>query len=98
MSKEKVEEAYFHRLLLLYYPWRIEEQLKTHNSYKVSFEIIQQQVIPKIQEFESFHEDVETLLDDFDPDDLSPEIWEEVMQPIEQEKEGAVQDAPSYAF
>lgn len=43
VSQEKDEEAYFHRLLLLYQPWRSEDQLKTHSTYKDSFEIVKEQ-------------------------------------------------------
>ena len=98
VSQEKDEEAYFHRLLLLYQPWRSEDQLKTHASYKESFEHVRDQLVPKIKLFEPFHDDVESVLENFDPDDLSPEFLEYLTAYIEQEKEEAVVDDPNYEF
>lgn len=98
VSQEKDEEAYFHRLLLLYQPWRSEDQLKTHSTYKDSFEIVKEQLVPKIKSFEPFHDDVESVLENFDPDDMAPEAWEDFMANIEQEKEGAVIEDPNYEF
>lgn len=98
ISQQNEEEAYCHKLLLLYQPWRSESQIKTHTSYKDSFEHIKNQLVPNIQLFEPFHEDVESALENFDPDDLSPELWECFMANIEQEKEGAVEEDPNYEF
>lgn len=56
VSQEKDEEAYFHRLLLQYQSWRSEDQLKTHSTYKDSFEIVKEQLVPKIKSFEPFQE------------------------------------------
>lgn len=41
---------------------------------------------------------VESVLENFDPDDMAPEAWEDFMANIEQEKEGAVIEDPNYEF
>lgn len=41
---------------------------------------------------------VESVLENFDLDDMAPEAWEDFMANIEQEKEGAVLEDPNYEF
>ena len=40
-----------------------------------------------MQKFEPFYEEVETVLQTFDPQDLQGEIWDEVVAQIEQDRQ-----------
>ena len=73
---ENDEKQYYYRFLLLYNPWRREEEVASHQSYKPTFEQLKQQSLPTITKY------------DLDPDDLGPETWNNVaaLQQKDQEK------------
>lgn len=100
ISREKDEEHYYHRLLLLYHPWRDEELLKKDDSYKLYFQDVKETVLSTITTYEPFVEEVENVLDNFDPDDLLPEIWDEVSSNIQQDTDDPhnVEHHPDYQF
>lgn len=76
VSKDKDPEQYYHRLLLLYVAWRDEDELKHEDgSYESKFMEVKDAIVSHVQEFEPFHEDVEDVLNDFDADDISGDIW-----------------------
>ncbi|KAK3086403.1 hypothetical protein FSP39_017935 [Pinctada imbricata] len=84
VSKERNEELYYHRLLLLYMPWRSESELKS-STYKDKFSEVKKDILGNINHYEPFYEEVEAALEDFDPDDASPEIWNEFAAGVQQE-------------
>ncbi|XP_062618879.1 uncharacterized protein LOC134280486 [Saccostrea cucullata] len=84
VSKERDEEMYYHRLLLLYMPWRSESQLKSL-SYKEKFLEVKSEILSNITLYEPFYEEVEAALEDYDPNEASPEIWNELASSVEQE-------------
>ena len=87
VSKHKDEEAYYHRLLILYMPWRNEKDIPLNSSYLQRFEQEKQDIMANIQIYEPFNDEVEEILENFDPNETTPEIWNEVSAQIEQEQE-----------
>ena len=87
VSKQKDEEAYYHRLLVLYMPWRKEEDIPLNSSYFQRFEQTKQEIMASIQTYEPYNDEVEEILENFDPNETTPEIWNEVSAQIEQEQE-----------
>ena len=89
ISKEKDEELHYHRLLLLYLPWRNESDLKASFSYKTKFEQVKETttILEKIKTYEPFNDEVENILENFDPDDAAPEMWNEMAAQYAQEQE-----------
>ena len=98
VSEQKDQEAYYHRLLILYQPWRDELELKD-DTYKAKFQKVKDSIISMITKFEPFYDDVNTVLDNFDIDDLEPEAWDKIASQIEQEKndEDNIQQDLQYA-
>ncbi len=78
ISKLKDEEAYYHRLLLLYHPWRNEEELTIKESYKTLFLELEQDLMATINTFEPYTSEVDNTIETFDPDELLPEVWEQI--------------------
>ena len=87
ISKEKDEEAYYHRLLILYMPWRTEEEIPLHTSYLQRFEQVKEDILDNIQTYEPYNDEVETTLENFDPNEVPTEIWNEISAQIEQEQD-----------
>ena len=87
VSKQKDEEAYYHRLLILYMPWRKEEDIPLNNSYLQRFEQVKQDIMASIQTYEPYNDEDEEILENFDPNETTPEIWNKVSAQIEQEQE-----------
>jgi DNA replication protein DnaC len=100
ISKQTDEEKYYHRLLLLYMPWKNEEDLIKAGSYKQTFETEKQHILPTLRNFEKYIEDVEHVIDTFDPDEVGPEAWDQVATSVEQDKDHQDNSipTPSYAF
>ncbi|XP_069125440.1 uncharacterized protein [Argopecten irradians] len=100
VSKEKDSEMYYHRLLLLYYHWRSEDELKLNNSYQLKFKQEMSELVPIIKQFEPFYEEVENVLETFDPNDCEPEMWNQVASEVEHDlhhDENQIPD-PTYEF
>ncbi len=97
VSKLKDEEAYYHRLLLLYHPWRDEKELKVKGSYKVLFLELEEDLIDTINKFEPFTAEVEDTVDTFDPNDMLPEVWDEIGANIAAQTEQDNADPDNYA-
>ena len=85
--KEKDEEAYYHRLLILYMPWRTDKEIPLHTSYLQRFEQVKEDILDNIQTYEPYNDEVETTLENFDPNEVPTEIWNEISAQIEQEQE-----------
>ena len=100
VSKDKDSEMYYHRLLLLYYPWRKEESLKQNDTYESKFCSVKDIIIPIIKLYEPYCDDVENILEGFDPDDVGPEIWDEIAAETQQEviQESNVSKDTTYSF
>ncbi len=98
ISKLKDEEAYYHRLLLLYHPWRSEEELAEKGSYKSLFLDVEQDLLPSIKEFEPYTAEVDNTIETFDPEEMQPEIWDQIGASIagnmEQDKDDPDNNAP----
>jgi hypothetical protein len=92
ISKDNDAEQYYHRLLLMYMSWRDENELKHEDSsYESKFLEVKDTVVPHIQQFEPFHEDVENVLNNFDPDDIQGDIWNAMASEMERERADAHQ-------
>ncbi|XP_060594477.1 uncharacterized protein LOC132748840 isoform X1 [Ruditapes philippinarum] len=85
ISKEKDEEEYYHRLLLLYLPWKSEQELKCNGGYKEKFEEVKETIIPTIKQYEPYYDEVEHIIDTFDPGEMLPEVWDQVSANIQQD-------------
>ncbi|WAR11360.1 hypothetical protein MAR_025540 [Mya arenaria] len=83
--KENDFGKYHHRLLLLYKPWKSEDDL-IQESYTEIFRSIQSEIFSIIKMFEPFHEEVDKVIDNFDPEELLPEAWEHIATQTEQKK------------
>ena len=66
ISKQNDPEQYHHRLLLLYKPWRDETELKI-DSYTETFKNFQSELTPTIKKFEPFYDEVDNVIENFDP-------------------------------
>ena len=95
ISKEKDEELHYNRHLLLYLPWRNESDLKANFSYKTKFEQVKETttILEKITTYEPFNDEVESILENFDPDDAAPEMWNEMAAQYAQEQEDSKLDS-----
>lgn len=100
VSKEKDSEMYYHRLLLLYCPWRSEEELKLNDSYQLKYSQTRLQILNVVKKFEPYYEEVEDVLETFDPNDCAPEIWNQIAAEVEHDAhcEGNIAPDPNYAF
>ena len=76
--KEKDEEANYHRLLILYMPWRTDKEIPLHTSYLQRFEQVKEDILDNIQTYEPYNDEVETTLENFDPNEVPTEIWNEI--------------------
>ncbi len=98
ISKLKDEELYYHRLLLLYHPWRDEEELIVRGSYKSLFLDLEQHLIESINMFEPYTSEVDNTMETFDPEELLPDVWEQIganiAANIEQDKDNPDNYAP----
>ncbi|KAK3109198.1 hypothetical protein FSP39_025266 [Pinctada imbricata] len=65
-------------------PWRSESELKS-STYKDKFSEVKKDILGNINHYEPFYEEVEAALEDFDPDDASPEIWNDFAARVHQE-------------
>ena len=89
ISKERDEELYYHRLLLLYLPWRHESDLLEGHSYKTKFEHVKKDtnILENIKIYEPYNDEVESILENFDPQDAAPEMWNEMAAQYAQEQQ-----------
>ncbi len=98
ISKLKDEEAYYHRLLLLYHPWRNEEELKQKGSYKSLFLDLEQDLLSSINKFEPYTAEVDNTIETFDPEEMQPEMWDQIAANIagnlEQDKDDPDNNVP----
>ena len=87
VSKQRDEEMYYHRLLILYLPWRSEKDLIEANSFKMKFEQVKNSITHNIEKYEPYNDEVERTLENFDPGDAGPEMWVDIGVQVEQEKQ-----------
>ena len=83
---EKVDkEKYFHRFLILYYPWRREELMSPFKSYEEKFKHVYEEVKDSIKVYEPCRAQVESCLDDYDDSVVPQHIWDELACEREEE-------------
>lgn len=87
VSKDRNSEKYYHRLLLLYLPWRKEEELQIDGSYEDKFNRVKIELVETVQQYEPYLDEVqqaaempENLEDDND------EIWDALAPNVEQNR------------
>lgn len=85
VSKQRDEEMYFHRLLILYLPWRSEAELMLEESFQNKFEEVKDVIKDNIQSYEPYNDEVEDIIENFDPDEAGPEMWTEIGIQAQQE-------------
>ena len=87
-------------MLLLYKPWRNENQLAVNGSYKIAFENCKDTITPTIKLFEPYYDDVDDILENFEPEELHPEVWQQVAAQCEQDKDddGNIQQDLNFSF
>ncbi len=69
-------EWYFHQLLILYHPWRSENELVSGGHYETNFTLVYLDVEENIKQFEPCLNEVEeTLARCGDSDDMG-EVWD----------------------
>ena len=71
---------------MLYHPWHLEDELLLNDSYEQKFLQVQDDIKANITQFEPYYEDVEHVLEGFDPNAELPEIWNELASQMEQER------------
>ena len=86
ISKQRDEELYYHRLLILYLPWRSETELSLNNSFTLKFHQVKNIISMNINRFEPFCEAVEHSLENFNPDEACDEIWNEMSAEAQREQ------------
>jgi hypothetical protein len=87
ISKEANQEMYHHRFLILYLPWRDEKELlATVDSYTTRFLESESIIDDNITMFEPYHKDIEEVLEDIDPTDYLPDIWDQMASETEKER------------
>ena len=89
VNKSKDSEKYYHRLLLLYLPWRKEEELEDMDSFEKKYNKVQDAISTVVKEYEPYIEEVqqasevcESLEDE--------EIWDRIAPEAEQTREEEV--------
>ena len=81
-SKASDSERYFHRLLILYLPWRMETDLKHHESYESKFVQVRNSICDLIKQYEPYNDEVQDAWENMDSvEDMSEEIWDPVAPP-----------------
>ncbi|XP_070548888.1 uncharacterized protein [Ptychodera flava] len=98
VSKQKDSEKYYHRLLILYLPWREESQLKLNNSYEAKFVQVHDTIQDTIKKFEPCNDEVQDAYENApDPDDIDEELWDSVAPPeAEQCRDRQISDDAEY--
>ena len=78
-KRERDSEKYFHRILLLYLPWREESILKTSNSYENKFNQVRVTLMSNILKYEPYSDVVNEAWDNTpDLDNIHDELWDDV--------------------
>ena len=89
VSKSKDSEKYYHRLLLLYLPWRKEEELEDMDNFEKKFNKVQDAISTVVKEYEPYIEEVQQaseVCESFDDE----EIWDRLAPEAEQNREEEV--------
>ncbi|WAR17567.1 hypothetical protein MAR_032161 [Mya arenaria] len=79
ISTQRDEEMYFHRLLILYLPWRSKEELMFQDSFQKMFHSVKEIISHNIESYETYNDQVEHTLENVDPDAAGPEMWTEIV-------------------
>ncbi|KAK3098765.1 hypothetical protein FSP39_022868 [Pinctada imbricata] len=87
VSKERDSEKFFHRLLLLYLPFRDESELEDSESFKTKFSVCQHTIEKNINKFEPYLDEVQAATEDMEQLDIDvEEIWERLAPQAEQNR------------
>ncbi|KAK3100749.1 hypothetical protein FSP39_024640 [Pinctada imbricata] len=87
VSKERDSEKFFHRLLLLYLPFRDESELEDSESFKTKFSVCQHTMEKNIKKFEPYLDEVQAATEDMEQLDIDvEEIWERLAPQAEQNR------------
>lgn len=98
MSREKVSEKYFHRLLLLDLPWRQEKELENENSFEEKFSFLQHTIEENIKQYEPFLDEVQIASTILDSDNCDEEMWDNIAPQAEQCREQEVTEDPEFSL
>ncbi|XP_077978182.1 uncharacterized protein LOC144433703 [Glandiceps talaboti] len=98
VSKQRDSEKYYHRLLILYLPWRNESELKLNDSYEANFIEKQSSLQKIIKKFEPCIDEVQDAWENApDANELSEEMWDAVAPPqVEQSRDIEIHDDNNY--
>ena len=84
ISKEKESELYHYRLLLLYLPWRHEDELQHEDgSWTSKFLQCQKNIEETIKKFEPYYEIVDEIMENIDLEEIDEDMCDDISPDIE---------------
>ncbi|XP_062607978.1 uncharacterized protein LOC134269784, partial [Saccostrea cucullata] len=97
-SKQKHPEKFFHSVLMLYVPWRNEEDdlLKPYRSYEDHFTQKQDEIIRNIELFEKESGLLDSALQILRCEDLRPSEWDKLASTTEQEQSDCKEEGTEF--
>jgi hypothetical protein len=98
VSREKDSEKYFHRLLLLYLPWRREDDLENEGSFEEKFTNNIEAIEKTIQHYEPFIDEVQMAGTMCDTENCDEEIWDTIAPQAEQCRDEVAIEDPEFSF
>ena len=98
VSKQNSPELYYHRLLLMYYPWTNEKDLKIEGSYEKKYDMVKSIIIMEQQKYEPCLEIVEKSCETVQDIEMNnSEMWDPVLAPhVEQSRNEQVNESHKY--
>ncbi|XP_060571765.1 uncharacterized protein LOC132729947 [Ruditapes philippinarum] len=76
-SKMKQSEKFYHSKLMLYFPWRDENELKLHfSTFQDAYQNLEEQVKENMKQFEYNSEAVDTALEDLEENGPMIDVWD----------------------